>query len=196
MESYRLLLLKKWLNQILRMNNKRLYGLLGRSISHSYSPGYFNSKFLKENIDAEFVLFDIQRLEHLSKIVKTTPNLAGLSVTIPYKQEVIKLLKEISTEAKEIEAVNCVKVSETGLAGYNTDVIGFRESLKPLLKNRTGIEALILGTGGASKAVAYVLKELLIPFRFVSRNSNNAVITYEDIDQRLIESSLLISTSS
>ena len=178
------------------MKNKQLYGLLGRSISHSYSPDYFNRKFLNENIDAEFVLFDLQNIEQILEIVKTTPNLSGFSVTVPYKQEVIKLLKDISPEAKEIGAVNCVKVSETGLTGYNSDVIGFRESLKPLLKNRTGLEALILGTGGAAKAVAYILKELLVPFQFVSRTRKNRAIIYEDLDKKILESSRLIVNAS
>ena len=173
-------------------NKSALYGLLGRNISHSFSPGYFNNRFLKENIDARFDLFDIHSINELSNLLKSTPELRGFSVTIPYKQEVMNFLDRISPEAKNIGAVNCVKVTKDGLAGYNTDAIGFLNSLKPLIQGKTNINALLLGTGGASKAVAYVLTNLSIPFKTISRRAGDNLLTYDELDKTIIKSSQLI----
>ncbi len=175
------------------MNNKSaLYGLLGRNISHSFSPGYFTNKFLKENIDARFDLFDIHSINELPNLLKSMPELRGFSVTIPYKQEVMNFLDHISPEAINIGAVNCVKVTKNGLAGYNTDAIGFLNSLKPLIQGKTNINALLLGTGGASKAVAYVLKSLSIPFKTISRTAGDNIVTYDELNKEIIKSSQLI----
>jgi len=173
-------------------NKSALYGLLGRNISHSFSPGYFNNRFLKENIDARFDLFDIHSINELSNLLKSTPELRGFSVTIPYKQEVMNFLDRISPEAKNIGAVNCVKVTKDGLAGYNTDAIGFLNSLKPLIQGKKNINALLLGTGGASKAVAYVLTNLSIPFKTISRRAGDNLLTYDELDKTIIKSSQLI----
>ena len=174
------------------MKNRALYGLLGKSISHSFSPDYFNNKFLREKIDAEFVLFDIQSIDELPGLLKKNPGLKGFSVTIPYKQAVLGYLNDISPEAREIGAVNCVKVSESGLEGYNTDVIGFKKSLEPLIEGETDLKALILGTGGAAKAVAFVLTALGISFDFVSRRGNNQALSYNALGKTIVESSRLI----
>jgi shikimate dehydrogenase len=174
------------------MSNKKLFGILGRNIGHSFSPKYFNRKFLKENINAEFVLFDLQNIELLPEMVNSKSNLSGLSVTIPYKQEVFKYLQGVSNEAERIGAVNCIKITKDGLIGYNTDVIGFKNSLLPLIAKKTNLSALILGTGGASKAVAFVLNELNIPFKFVSRTKNDGILTYREINQSSIAHNLLI----
>jgi len=174
------------------MSNKKLFGIVGRNIGHSFSPKYFNRKFLNENIDAEFLLFDLENIELLPEIVNSNPNLEGISVTIPYKQEVFKYLQGVSKEAENIGAVNCIKITKDGLTGYNTDVIGFKNSLLPLIEKRTNLSALVLGTGGASKAVAFVLNELNIPYKFVSRTKNDGILTYQEIDQSIIEKNLLI----
>jgi len=174
------------------MSNKKLFGILGRNIGHSFSPKYFNRKFLKENINAEFVLFDLQNIELLPEMVNSNSNLSGLSVTIPYKQEVFKYLQGVSKEAERIGAVNCIKIAEDGLTGYNTDVIGFKNSLLPLIEKKTNLSALILGTGGASKAVAFVLNELNISFKFISRTKKDGILTYREIDQSSIDHNLLI----
>ena len=174
------------------MLDKKIFGIIGKNIGHSFSPNYFNSKFLNENINAEFVLFDLQNLKLLPDIINSNPNLIGLSVTIPYKQEVTTYLQGVSKEAEKIGAVNCIKVTEKGLIGHNTDVTGFKNSLLPLIEGKTDLSALILGTGGASKAVAFVLDEFNIPFKFVSRTENEGVLTYQEIDQLIIKNNLLI----
>lgn len=175
------------------MNKKRLFGLLGRNITHSFSPGYFNDKFKKEKIPAEYKLFD---LPEASMILDFVPRLEGFNVTIPYKQEVFSFLDEVDKTAEKIGAVNVVKVTKKNnrsrLTGYNTDAIGFKRSLQPLLNKNTPVAALILGTGGASKAVAYVLSELKIPFTYVSRQPSQENLSYEQLDQKVISSHLLI----
>lgn len=174
------------------MKGKPLYGIVGKNIGHSFSPGYFNAKFLREHINAAFELIDLPRIEELTGYIRSHPELMGFSVTIPYKQAIIKLLDGLSAEARKIGAVNCVKVTPEGLTGYNTDITGFGESLKPLLKGKNNLNALILGTGGASKAVAFVLKKLSVPFKFVSRNPDSNQLNYDELDKELIISCPLI----
>lgn len=145
------------------------YGLIGYPLGHSFSRKFFTEKFATEGIDAQYLNFEIPSIEEFPDIIKNNPTLRGLNVTIPYKQQVMQYLDEISEEAKAIGAVNVVKVSEEGLTGYNSDVIGFVESIKPLLKVHHK-KALILGTGGASKAIRYGLEEKLgMKTMFVSR---------------------------
>ena len=137
------------------------YGLIGYPLEHSFSEGYFNEKFQNEGIDAEYNNYEISSIEDLLEIIDTTPNLKGLNVTIPYKEQIIKYLDSLSPEAKAIGAVNVIRVdhfgNKTHLKGYNTDVIGFTKSIEPLLE-RYHKKALVLGTGGASKAVCYGFK--------------------------------------
>jgi shikimate dehydrogenase len=150
----------------------RTFGLIGFPLSHSFSQKYFTEKFRKENItDCEFKNFPVEDINSLPSIIKVNPTLCGLSITTPHKEKVISLLNKVSQTANEIEAVNCIKIDKQNqlLVGYNTDCEGFEESLKPLLQPHH-TKALILGTGGAAKAVAHVLDRLKIKFRFVSRD--------------------------
>lgn len=168
------------------------YGLVGYPLGHSFSKDFFNDKFKDEGIDAEYVNFEIPAIDNLPEIIATNSNLRGLNVTIPYKQQIIGYLDDISQEAKEIGAVNVVRVfhehnGKTKLKGYNSDVIGFVKSIEPLLKIHHK-KALILGTGGASKAVKYGLeKKLDIETLYVSRTSKRGAITYEEVTPETIK---------
>lgn len=172
-----------------------MYGLIGKKISHSYSADFFNSKFQKEGIAEFYSLLPIPDATEIFQLIEENPNLKGLNVTIPYKQDVIPLLDEISEEAEKIGAVNVIKISRDNnkifLKGYNTDCIGFKNSLSPLL-NENIKSALILGTGGASKAVAFTLSQLKIPYKFVSRFPSEGQLAYKDLDDRMIKENLLI----
>jgi shikimate dehydrogenase len=166
------------------------YGLIGYPLSHSFSPGYFHEKFTQEQLNARYNSFPIASISALEKLIKETENLKGLNVTIPYKSSVIPFLKKISTSAKNIGAVNCIKIVNGELYGFNTDYIGFAESLKPLLRKDIN-KALVLGTGGSSKAVCYALSELGIAYQLVSA-SGKANLSYEGIDAKTIQEHLLI----
>lgn len=155
------------------MSNKKL-GLIGFPLTHSFSAKYFADKFEKENIEGyEYGNYEIPTIEDFPDVIKKNPDLIGLNVTIPYKEQVIPYLDELDPEAAEIGAVNTIKIDRTGdkvkLIGYNTDIYGFRETLKPLLK-QNHYKALILGTGGAAKAVEYVLKKIGLSILYISRN--------------------------
>ncbi len=168
-------------------NTAKLFGLLGKNISYSFSKNYFQEKFKNENIhNHEYSNFDIQNLSTLKEVLAKHPNLLGFNITIPYKEEIITLLNSIDKTAKEIGAVNTVKITPEGLIGFNTDAFGFNQALSPLLKKHHK-KALILGTGGASKAVAYVLKEYHgIAYKFVSRTPNNTQYSYTDLNQKIL----------
>lgn len=173
------------------------YGLIGYPLGHSFSRKFFTEKFATEGIDAQYLNFEIPSIEEFPEIIKNNPTLKGLNVTIPYKQQVMQYLDDISEEAKAIGAVNVVKVEHTAdfegkvakgvkLTGYNSDVIGFVESLKPLLKAHHK-KALILGTGGASKAIRYGLeKKLGMETLFVSRSAREGMITYEEVTAEVL----------
>ncbi len=157
------------------------YGLIGYPLGHSFSRKFFTEKFAREEREAQYLNFEIPSIEEFPDVVKNNPELKGLNVTIPYKQQVMPYLDGISEEAKAIGAVNVVQVSKEGLIGYNSDVIGFVNSIRPLLKPHHK-KALILGTGGASKAIHYGLtKKLGMETLFVSRSAREGVITYHDI---------------
>lgn len=160
------------------------YGLIGFPLGHSFSKNYFNEKFANEHIDAEYVNYEIPDIRILKEILASTPDLKGLNVTIPYKEKVIKYLDAISPEAKTIGAVNVIRVRHNGkktlLKGFNSDVIGFTRSIAPLIESFHK-KALILGTGGASKAINYGLKSLGLETLFVSRNKRKGLITYDEI---------------
>ena len=156
------------------------YGLLGYPLGHSFSRAYFNNKFATEGIDAEYLNFELQSVEELPQLLAEHPRLRGLNVTIPHKQAVIPLLDELSDEARAIGAVNVIRIErqESGTAkpylkGFNSDVIGFVESIRPLLQPYHK-RALVLGTGGASKAVCRGLEKLGIEWRYVSRKRQTA----------------------
>ena len=166
------------------------YGLIGYPLGHSFSIGYFNEKFENEGIDARYLNFEIPNIGNLKEVLASNPELKGLNVTIPYKEQVIPLLDELSDEAKAIGAVNVIKVSHKGkkihLKGYNSDVIGFRDSIDPRLEPFHQ-KALILGTGGASKAINYALRSLGLETLFVSRSKKGQTISYEDVTDEIIK---------
>ncbi len=166
------------------------YGLIGYPLGHSFSIGYFNEKFANENIDAQYINFEIPSIDNLVEVLSSNPQLRGLNVTIPYKEQVIRYLDSISPEAEAIGAVNVIRVSQKGnqtfLRGFNSDVIGFTKSIEPLLE-RYHRKALILGTGGAAKAVDYGLKSLGLETQMVSRSRKTGAITYDDVKAETIE---------
>ncbi len=169
-----------------------LFGLLGRNISYSFSQGYFTEKFKKLKLNQhKYVNFDIQSINELQTIIKSNPNLKGLNVTIPYKEEVLPFLSNINKKAKYIGAVNTIKITKKGLKGYNTDCYGFKKSIKPFLKTHHK-KALILGTGGASKAIAFTLDELGISYKYVSRTADKNKTTYNFLNEHIIKTHQII----
>ncbi|TAL58953.1 MAG: shikimate dehydrogenase, partial [Bacteroidetes bacterium] len=174
------------------------FGLIGYPLSHSFSKKYFTEKFKQAGLsDCEFLNFPIEDIDRLPDVIKDNATLCGLSITIPHKERVMELLDEVDEAAKNIGAVNCIRInrdsSSLKLTGYNTDIFGFEVSLKPLLKNHH-THALILGTGGAAKAVAYILNISKIKFRFVSRNKSN--LAYSVLNRSIVEEySLIINTT-
>jgi len=193
-----------------------LYGLIGYPLGHSFSQKFFTEKFSAEKISAEYKLFPVEHINLFPNVLRENPNLRGLNVTIPYKEQIIPFLDELDDTAREIGAVNVIKIisrpkppkggfgngtalksplGDLGVVGYNTDVIGFENSLKKLLQPQH-TKALILGTGGAAKGVAYVLKKLNIKYLFVSRTPKEGQISYPDIDAALLSDyTLIINTT-
>ena len=173
--------------------SKRHYGLIGRNISYSFSKKYFTEKFQSENLtDCSYENFDIQSVEEFPAIIANNPDLKGLNVTIPYKEIIIPYLNKLSKNAAIIGAVNVICFTKKGkLKGYNSDYYGFEKSLKPLLQSHHK-KALILGTGGASKAVSYALDKLSIPYTFVSRGINETAINYNQINSDTIDNYKII----
>ena len=167
------------------------YGLIGYPLGHSFSISYFNQRFQDEGIDAVYENFEIPAIEALDEIINTNPELRGLNVTIPYKEKVMPFLDKISPEARAIGAVNVIKVIHEGkdvkLKGYNSDVIGFTKSIEPMLDKKWHQKALILGTGGASKAVNYGLKHLGLETVVVSRYERPDTIQYSKITPDVVQ---------
>ncbi len=179
--------------------NKKTFGLVGKKISYSFSKGYFTDKFLNQGLtNHEYLNFDLESIQDFSKVIqKFHSTLKGVNVTIPYKQEIFKFLDDIDDTAKEVGAVNTVKYTDQGkLIGYNSDVVGFEQSIVPLLKPHH-TKALILGTGGASKAVSYVFKTLGIDSVKVSRNAfEKREILYDDLTKSLLSEYTIIINCS
>lgn len=179
----------------------RRFGLIGYPLGHSFSKKYFADKFEKEQItDCEYELYQLESIDELPALVKSVKGLVGLNVTIPYKEQVLKYLDEIDPKAESIGAVNTIKVQGKKLIGFNTDYIGFKESLVKFVgPNSMPEKALILGTGGASKAVKVALEDLGIEFQFVSRNSEEGQLSYEDVNtstlQHLNTHKLVVNTT-
>lgn len=167
----------------------KTYGLIGYPLGHSFSKGYFTDYFSQEGIDAEYKNFELPNIEALTDVLQSESTLQGFNVTIPYKQQVFPYLGELDTAAQAIGAVNVVKVirhdGNVHLKGYNTDYIGFTDSIRPYLKPHH-THALVLGTGGASKAVAYALQQLGLKTRFVSRTSRENIISYDELTPELM----------
>lgn len=180
------------------MSNRFKFGLVGKDISYSFSKKYFLEKFQELGLNSlKYKNYDIPEIEEFPFIVyQTEDDYGGFNVTIPYKQSIIKYLDEVKGDAKKIGAVNTIKVTDQNeLIGYNTDVYGFQKSIEPLLKKHH-TKALILGTGGASKAVAFALDKLDIKYQFVSRSvSDNGLIYSQLNEQNIKESTVIINCS-
>lgn len=172
-----------------------MYALIGNPLGHSFSANFFNEKFKREHIDNRYILAPLEDISEVTKLLDDHSDLQGFNVTIPYKQQIIPYLDALSDEAKEIGAVNVVKVEHKDgkrfLKGFNSDAIGFRESIKPLIKPDMK-RALILGTGGASHAVDYVLRSLGIDTIKVSRKSSDGVLTYSELSKEVMHDRLII----
>ena len=164
------------------------FGLIGKNISYSFSKTYFNHKFTSMDlVNHSYENFDLSKIEEFPDLIKKHITLKGLNVTIPYKEAIIPYLDSLNKKAERIGAVNTIKFKKGSLIGYNTDVYGFKKTFQPFLKESHN-KALILGTGGASKAVAFVLKELGISFKYVSRNPIGDQIGYTDLNKKIISS--------
>ena len=172
------------------------YGLIGHPLKHSYSRDLFSQKFEYEGLDCRYQNFDLKSIDELEEVMATYPDLCGFNVTIPYKEAIIPLLDEIDDTAKQVGAVNVVKIDDGKLIGYNTDVYGFGVLLELAIKNKNIGHALVLGTGGASKAVQFVLGQRQIPFSTVSRSAGKGDYMYEGLnDDILKQNHLIINTT-
>ena len=173
-----------------------IYGLIGKKLEHSFSPEYFRNKFRELNLESEYLKFELDDIADFPDFIKRQNQLKGLNVTVPYKETIIPFLDELDPVAKAIGAVNTVKIIKNGqeikLVGYNTDTIGFRMALSPMITGNSNINALILGTGGSSKAVGYTLTQLGINFQVVSRDTRKSGMTYESLKQKILKDHLLI----
>lgn len=174
-------------------------GLIGRTLGHSFSAKYFAEKFERESLAEQFSyeLYELPAIEYVEKFISSTPNLLGFNVTIPYKQQILPYLDDLSDEARQIGAVNCVKIlADRRRVGYNTDVDGVRLSLDRLLGDRCAKSALVLGSGGASQAVRFVLQERGIDSLVVSRSKVSGDITYEELSAEVMAANELIINAS
>jgi shikimate dehydrogenase len=174
---------------------EKVFGLIGSTVSHSFSKSYFDEKFFREGLrDYHYELFPLKNISDLEPLLKDTKGLAGLNVTIPYKEQVLKYLDEVDGSAKKIGAVNVIKIKDGKLKGYNTDSEAFHETLQKWLPTDKTFKALILGTGGSSKAVQEALKKLKIEYVVVSRSAKKGIITYDYLDKnpKIISESLLV----
>jgi len=170
------------------------FGLIGYPLSHSFSKGYFSDKFIKEEItDCVYDNYEIEEINLIEEIVSNEQEISGFNVTIPYKQDVIPFLDALHPAAERIGAVNVIAIDkEKKLTGYNSDYFGFKASLESLLAGDLKLSALVLGTGGASKAVIAALEDLGIYYQLVSRSSSKTSLCYEDITNELVEEHRLI----
>lgn len=178
------------------LDTRKIYGLIGFPLTHSFSKTYFNNKFESENINAEYLNFEIPDIGDLMEVVAEYPDLCGLNVTIPYKEQVIPYMDEMDADAAAIGAVNVIKFirskgDDLRFKGYNSDIVGFCDSIRPLLTPYRD-KALVLGTGGASKAVVRGLQNLGVKSQLVSRNKKEGVITYGEIDAEIMATHKII----
>lgn len=173
------------------------FGLIGKKLGHSFSAKYFAEKFEREGLqECNYSLYELPEIECVKEFM-LSPDLVGFNVTIPYKQQIIPYLDDLDTQAREVGAVNCVKIERDGRrVGYNTDVDGIRVSIDKLLGGGKVASALILGTGGAAQAVQYVLRERGINYKVVSRDAGKADLTYGDINQEIMATHRLIINAS
>ena len=171
------------------------YGIIGFPLGHSFSRGFFTEKFAREGIDAQYLNFEIPDATMLKDVLRENPELRGLNVTLPHKQAVIPLLDELSDEAKEIGAVNVIRVRNGKLKGFNSDIIGFTDSIRPLLQPHH-TKALILGTGGASKAIRVGLSRMGIEWTYVTRSPREGMFTYSDLTPEVMREYTVIVNCS
>ncbi len=174
----------------------KTFGLIGYPLTQSFSQKYFTEKFHTEQIDARYLNFAIENIEDFKELLSKHPYIAGLNVTIPYKEQIIPFLDELSPVVTEMKAVNVIKFNRDAdgkltLTGHNSDIYGFTESIKPFLKAHH-TKALILGTGGAAKAVEYSLKSLNIEYTYVSRSAKKGIYSYEELTQEIMEENTVI----
>ena len=171
------------------------FGIIGFPLGHSFSRGFFTEKFAREGIDAQYLNFEIPDVAMLGDILRENPELRGLNVTLPHKQAVIPLLDELSDEAREIGAVNVIRIRDGRLKGFNSDIIGFTESIRPLLQPHH-TKALILGTGGASRAIRVGLSRLGIEWTYVTRSPREEMLTYSDLTPEVMKEYTVIVNCS
>jgi shikimate dehydrogenase len=178
---------------------EKVFGLIGATVSHSFSKAYFDEKFFREGLrDYHYELFPLTTIKDIESLLKDTKGLSGLNVTIPYKEQVLPYLDEVDGFAKKIGAVNVIRIRDGKLQGFNTDSDAFLETLEKWLPKDKTFKALVLGTGGSSKAVQEALKKLKIDFKLVSREAKKGVITYNDLEKKpehLSSSNLVINTT-
>jgi len=176
---------------------EKVFGLIGKTVSHSFSKSYFDEKFFRDGLrDYHYELFPLANIDEIEKLIAETKELSGLNVTIPYKEQIMKYLSSVDPVAKKIGAVNVIKFKDGKLIGYNTDSDAFGETLYNWLPKTKTFQALILGTGGSSKAVQEALKKLEIKFKIASREKGKGNYVYEEIDEKVFEqSNLIINTT-
>lgn len=178
---------------------EKVFGLIGLTVSHSFSKSYFDEKFFRDSLrDHRYELFPLKNIDEIEKLIEDTKGLRGLNVTIPYKELVVKHLDEIDPVAKKIGAVNVVSLKDNKRTGYNTDFMAFYETIVRWLPKDKSFKALILGTGGSSKAVQEALKKMGIPFQLVSREKKKDTITYEELNKEhslITDSHLIVNTT-
>lgn len=173
------------------MKENKIYGLIGKNIDYSFSKNFFSKKFKNENINYKYLNFDIQNISEFKSVI-SDKNISGLNVTIPYKEDVIKYIDEISSDAKSIGAVNTIKISNKKLTGHNTDHIGFTKSIEKIDEFKNIESALILGSGGASKAIQFALDNMNIKYTIVSRSNSIKCINYNQVSEKIIKNHKLI----
>jgi shikimate dehydrogenase len=174
---------------------EKVFGLIGQTVSHSFSKSYFDEKFFREGLrDHHYELFPLNNIKELENLIQDTKGLTGLNVTLPYKEQVIQFLDEVDPAAKKIGAVNVIKFKDGKRTGFNTDSDAFYETIEKWLPKGKKMKGLILGTGGSSKAVQQALKKLKVDFKVVSREADKGDLTYEDIRKKpkIVADSLLI----
>jgi shikimate dehydrogenase len=178
---------------------EKKFGLIGQSVGHSFSKNFFDEKFFRDGLrDYHYDLYPLKDIGELKKLLKENPELCGLNVTIPYKEQVIRMLNEVDDTAKSVGAVNVIKIKNKKLIGYNTDCEAFLETLQRWLPEGMQCRALILGTGGSSKAVKVALRKMQIPFEMVSRLPGNAEHTYDSLKENPLpieNANLIINTT-
>jgi len=178
---------------------EKKFGLIGATVSHSFSKAYFDEKFFHDGLrDYHYDLYPLNNIDELKTLLNDNPEMAGLNITIPYKEQIIKFLSEIDPFAKTIGAVNVIKINDGKLKGYNTDCDAFLESLEKWFPNVEGSHALILGSGGSSKAVQAALKRVPIDFKVVSRDKKYGDYSYEDLEKNpniIADANLIINTT-